>query len=72
VKLICEKGVDVNQRDRWGSTALMIACNNRCLEIVRHLLFKGADPRKAGISGQSADFIKFRDREMYALLMKYV
>jgi ankyrin repeat protein len=65
-------GVDVNQRDRWATTALMIACNNQHVEMVKYLLFKGADPRKAGISGQSADFIKFRHREMYALLMKYV
>jgi ankyrin repeat protein len=72
VKLICEKGVDVNPRDMWGTTALMTACNNQHVEMVKYLLFKGADPRKAGISGQSADFIKFRNREMYALLMKYV
>jgi ankyrin repeat protein len=71
VKLIGEKGVDVNQRDIWGTTALMTACINRHMEIVKYLLFKGADPRKAGISGQAADFIKFRDREMYALLMRY-
>ena len=43
VKLLLDKGVDVNTRYNAGQTALMIASYQGYIEIVRALIAKGAD-----------------------------
>jgi len=44
VKLIVERGADVNGTDQYGRTALMIAARYGRKEIVNYLLDQGADP----------------------------
>lgn len=43
VKLLIEKGQDVNAADNYGITPLMVAANLGDLEIVEYLVSKGAD-----------------------------
>jgi len=43
VKLLVEKGQDVNAADNYGITPLMVAANLGNLEIVKYLVSKGAD-----------------------------
>ena len=43
VKLLVEKGQDVNAADNYGITPLMVAANLGDLEIVKYLVSKGAD-----------------------------
>lgn len=43
VKELLSKGVDINTRDSFGCTALIIASQNMHSEIVKELLSKGAD-----------------------------
>jgi ankyrin repeat protein len=43
VKLLIEKGQDVNAADNYGITPLMVAANLGDLEIVKYLISKGAD-----------------------------
>jgi len=44
VKLLLEKGVQVNMQDSYGLTALSFASQMSRTEIVKLLLGKGADP----------------------------
>lgn len=37
------KGIDVNAKDEWGETALMAACRNLNIDVVRLLLENGAN-----------------------------
>lgn len=43
VKLLVEKGQDVNAADNYGITPLMVAANLGDIEIVKYLISKGAD-----------------------------
>jgi ankyrin repeat protein len=43
VKLLVEKGADVNAADGYGITPLMVASNLGDLEVVKYLVSKGAD-----------------------------
>jgi len=43
VKLLVEKGQDVNAADNYGITPLMVAANLGDLEVVKYLVSKGAD-----------------------------
>ncbi len=43
VKLLIEKGQDVNAADNYGITPLMVAANLGDIEIVKYLISKGAD-----------------------------
>ena len=43
VKVVLQKGVDVNAKTRYGATALHYACDRGHLEVVRFLIERGAD-----------------------------
>ena len=43
VRMLCDKGADVNTGDKYGRTALMLASERGYLEVVRMLCDKGAD-----------------------------
>jgi hypothetical protein len=42
---------DIDHRDEYGNTLLLVACQYRCEAIVRILLNKGADPNASNTSG---------------------
>ena len=51
---LLEHGVDVNEADEFGRTALIAACANGEVEFARSLLDAGADPRARDEDGESA------------------
>jgi uncharacterized protein len=53
VMALIKAGVDVNERNKSGQTALMIAVNNRSKEMMRTLLENGADPSIEDKNGSS-------------------
>lgn len=54
VRLLIEKGADVNMADQFDETALMTACEYHHNEIVRYLLDAGADIHHEGYDGNTA------------------
>jgi len=54
VKLLLDRGADVNRADNGGMTSLMYAANKGYEEITRLLLVKGADPNMADDDGYTA------------------
>lgn len=54
VKLLLEKGADVNARNKWGKTALMYAADEGHTDIVKLLVEKGADVDATGNDGKTA------------------
>jgi ankyrin repeat protein len=52
VKLLIEKGADVNAVNQFGFTPLHVAISNRLSGIVRVLLKAGADPLIKTIPGE--------------------
>jgi len=62
--VLLENGVELETQDYQGSTALMLAAGGwgykgkdkeeKCLEVVKTLLKKGADPNACGKRGQTA------------------
>jgi hypothetical protein len=54
VKLLLDRGADVNARDNWGWTALTLACLTGYNEVVKDLLDKGADVNSANNDGKTA------------------
>ncbi len=54
VKLLLDKGADVNAGDQWGQTALMIAAGTGRLEMVRLLLATGAEVNTQSKKGNTA------------------
>ena len=43
IKKLLNKGLDINQKDKYGCTLLHYACQNSDLEIIEYLLQKGAN-----------------------------
>lgn len=43
VKLLVEKGADVDFQQRWGHTALMVAAKDGHVDVVKYLLEQGAN-----------------------------
>jgi hypothetical protein len=60
VKLLVERGAEVDLRDQWGRTALMYACSYEeastpeRLEIIKFLIDRGADVNAKTESGETA------------------
>jgi len=83
VKLLLEKGAEMEIRDSQGSTALMMAAGGwgyngqdkqeKCLEVVQTLLEKGADPKVYGKRGQTAMryALGVRNRRVMELLREH-
>jgi len=44
ITFLLEQGAEVDQGDNLGASALAYAVKNECLESVRYLILKGADP----------------------------
>jgi tetratricopeptide (TPR) repeat protein len=53
VDLILGQGFDINKRDGSGQTLLIAAISNNDLNMVKHLIHKGADPNLPGLDGYS-------------------
>ncbi len=53
IKLLIEKGADVNTGTRFGWTALIWACRNGRTKVAELLIEKGAEPDKPHICGDS-------------------
>jgi ankyrin repeat protein len=54
IKFLLERGVDVNARNEWGETALVIAARDGRDALVEILLNNGADPNIRTKAGYSA------------------
>jgi ankyrin repeat protein len=54
IKYLLEKILDINTRNRWGETALVIAARDGRDALVKILLKNGADPNIPTIAGYSA------------------
>ena len=54
IKLLIEKGADLNAIDKYGYTALIWACRNNNIEIVKLLIEKGADINAKNFIGYTA------------------
>jgi ankyrin repeat protein len=54
VKLLIEKGADVNVTTQYGLTPIIVACNSENLEIAKLLIEKGANVNAANHIGKTA------------------
>jgi ankyrin repeat protein len=54
IKLLVEKGADINVKAQDGTTPLMLAARNAKYEVVEYLLSKGADPFQKDNEGANA------------------
>jgi ankyrin repeat protein len=62
VKLLLDKGIDIDIQDRFGFTALMLGCKEQNTKTVKYLLDRGADPSKKTTLGQDAFWYAFEKR----------
>ena len=62
VKLLIEKGAEINAKDKSGWTALMLAARGGYPEIVKMLIEKGADFRITDKHGWSVLVTAVRER----------
>jgi hypothetical protein len=73
VKLLLKEGADINTKNKYGWTPLMIACEKDNKEMVKLLLEKGADVKAKNINGKSALVIAYYygHQEIVKLLKSY-
>ena len=53
IKMLVEKGADVDHQNKWGNTPLMMAVIYKDLDLVKFLISKGADPNIKNRKGLS-------------------
>ena len=71
-KLLIDGGADLNSQGNSGSTALMIACEQRRIDVVKCLLEAGADVGKVNKEGATAAHYAARGRtDLMELLIKH-
>jgi hypothetical protein len=59
---------DIDSKDEYGNTLLLLACQYRCEDLVRIMLNKGADPNAANSSGACClHFACYRDSASYTI-----
>lgn len=63
-KLLLDAGADVNQRTRYGWTALLVATQNRHYKLSAYLLDRGANPRIANNGGWSPLYLATDNRNI--------
>lgn len=57
---------DIDSKDEYGNTLLLLACQYRCEDLVRIMLNKGADPNAVNASGACClHFACYRDSSSY-------
>lgn len=57
---------DIDSKDEYGNTLLLLACQYRCEDLVRIMLNKGADPNAVNASGACGlHFACYRDSSSY-------
>jgi ankyrin repeat protein len=59
VKAYFDKGHDINKQNSSGETALIMACEFQCLEIVEYLLSLGANTALKESGGYDAEAVAF-------------
>ncbi len=64
VKVLVESGADVNQRTKYGWTALLTATQNRHYRLGAYLLDHGADPNIANNGGWTALYLATDNRNI--------
>lgn len=68
VKLLLEKGADINQLSRTGTPLMFAASNPLNLEVVKLLLAAGADVNKIDENGETALFKALDDKTIETLI----
>lgn len=59
---------DIDTKDEYGNTLLLLACQYRCEDLVRIMLNKGADPNAVNSSGACGlHFACYRDSSSYPI-----
>jgi ankyrin repeat protein len=70
IRLLLEKGADINARDDYGHTALMWAAKGGKKDVVKFLLEKGADAGLRDKEGKMALDVAKADDELMAMLFQ--
>ena len=53
INILLRNGAQINIRDKWGFTPLIVACHNRNYDLVSFLLQKGADVNLCSLDGST-------------------
>jgi ankyrin repeat protein len=59
LRLLLDRGADLNAKDRTGSTALALAVRSADVDVVRFLVGKGLDPNALSPAARRAGFARY-------------